>query len=83
MSDHRCATCGGTLSRAWEICPACHPGNPLGGPDITIHHGPENPAEAVAEIMRTPPEFLLKWTGGRVPVFKTDTNHMGTSWAYV
>lgn len=40
-------------------------------------------AEAVAEIMRTPPEFLLKWTGGRVPVFKTDTNHMGTSWAYV
>ena len=40
-------------------------------------------AEAVAEIMRTPPEFLLKWTGGRVPVFKTDANDMGTSWAYV
>ena len=40
-------------------------------------------AEAVAEIMRTPPEFLLKWTGGRVPVFKTDTNDMGTAWAYV
>ena len=40
-------------------------------------------AEAVAEIMRTPPEFLQKWTGGRVPVFKTDTNDMGTAWAYV
>ena len=40
-------------------------------------------AEAVAEIMRTPPEFLLKWTGGRVPVFKTDTNHMGRTWLYV
>lgn len=40
-------------------------------------------AEAVAEVMRTPPEFLLKWTGGRVPVFKTDTNDMGTAWAYV
>lgn len=40
-------------------------------------------AEAVAEIMRTPPEFLLKWTGGRPPVFKTDTADMGTAWAYV
>lgn len=40
-------------------------------------------APAVAEIMRTPPEFLLKWTGGRVPVFKTDANDMGTAWAYV
>lgn len=40
-------------------------------------------AEAVAEIMRTPPEFLQRWTGGRVPVFKTDTNDMGTKWAYV
>lgn len=40
-------------------------------------------AEAVAEIMRTPPEFLLKWTGGRVPVFKTDTNDMGRTWLYV
>ncbi len=40
-------------------------------------------AEAVAEIMRTPPEFLLKWTGGRVPVFKTDANDMGRTWLYV
>ena len=40
-------------------------------------------AEAVAEIMRTPPEFLLKWTGGRTPVFKTDTNDMGRTWLYV
>lgn len=40
-------------------------------------------AEAVAEIMRTPPEFLQRWTGGRVPVFKTDTNHMGRTWLYV
>lgn len=40
-------------------------------------------AEAVAEIMRTPPEFLLKWTDGKVPVFKTDTNDMGRTWLYV
>lgn len=40
-------------------------------------------AEAVAEIMRTPPEFLQRWTGGRVPVFKTDTNNMGRTWLYV
>lgn len=40
-------------------------------------------AEAVAEIMRTPPEFLQRWTGGRVPVFKTDTNDMGRTWLYV
>lgn len=40
-------------------------------------------AEAVAEIMRTPPEFMLKWTGGRPPVFKTDTNQLGKAWAYV
>ena len=40
-------------------------------------------AEAVAEIMRTPPEFLQKWTGGRVPVFKTDANDMGRTWQYV
>ena len=40
-------------------------------------------AEAVAEIMRTPPEFLLKWTDGRTPVFRTDTNDMGRTWLYV
>ena len=40
-------------------------------------------AEAVAEIMRTPPEFFQRWTGGRVPVFKTDANDMGTKWASV
>lgn len=40
-------------------------------------------AAAVADVMRTPPEFLLKWTGGRVPVFKTDTNDLGRAWAYV
>lgn len=40
-------------------------------------------AEAVAEIMRTPPEFLLKWTDGRTPVFRTDTNDMGKTWLYV
>ncbi|QLF84025.1 DNA polymerase I [Gordonia phage Upyo] len=40
-------------------------------------------AEATAEIMRTPPGFLGKWTGGRTPVFKTDTNDMGRTWLYV
>lgn len=40
-------------------------------------------AEAVAEVMRTPPDFLLKWTKGRVPVFKTDTHDMGRTWLYV
>ncbi|UZT28733.1 DNA polymerase I [Nocardia phage NS-I] len=40
-------------------------------------------AEAVAEVMRTPPEFLQRWTGGRVPVFKTDANDMGRTWLYV
>lgn len=46
MSSHRCATCGGPLSWAWEICPACHPEDPLGG-DITIHHGPETAGTVV------------------------------------
>ena len=40
-------------------------------------------APAVAEIMATPPEFLLRWTEGRPPVFKTDTNDMGRTWLYV
>ena len=47
MSEHRCATCGGPLSWAWEICPACHPeGGQLGG-DITIHHGPDTAGTVV------------------------------------
>jgi DNA polymerase-1 len=40
-------------------------------------------AAAVAEVMATPPEFLLQWTGGRIPVFKTDATDMGRAWAYV
>lgn len=58
MSSHRCATCGGPLSWAWEICPACHPEDPLGG-DITIHHGISGPtaecrvcAASAAEVAR-------------------------------
>ena len=66
-----------TPSSAWEAA----------GLGDSIHLAPHDEqdteaAEAVAEIMRTPPEFLPR-TGGRVPVFKTDTNDMGTAWAYL
>lgn len=40
-------------------------------------------AEEVQEIMATPPDFLLKWTGGRVPVLRTDRADMGAAWAKV
>lgn len=40
-------------------------------------------AQAVADVMRTPPEFLRKWTGGADPVFRTDTHDMGKTWLYV
>lgn len=40
-------------------------------------------AEEVQEIMATPPPFLLKWTGGRMPVLRTDRADMGAAWAKV
>lgn len=35
--------------------------------------------EAIAEIMRTPPEFLTRWAG-RVPVLRVDAQNMGNRW---
>lgn len=34
----------------------------------------------VEEIMRTPPDFLLRWTGGRTPVFRCDRLDLGRAW---
>jgi DNA polymerase-1 len=39
-------------------------------------------AEAVREVMMTPPEDLVRWSG-RAPVFRTDMADMGGAWAYV
>lgn len=39
-------------------------------------------AEAVREIMLTPPEFLVRWAG-RTPTLRTDRADMGTSWQKV
>jgi DNA polymerase-1 len=39
-------------------------------------------AEAVREIMMTPPQDLIRWSG-RQPVFRTDLAGMGGAWSYV
>lgn len=40
-------------------------------------------ATEVQRIMGTPPAALLKWTGGRVPVIRTDSQAMGRAWLKV
>lgn len=40
-------------------------------------------AQAVRQIMETPPAFLGKWTDLSQVVFRTDANDMGRTWLYV
>lgn len=40
-------------------------------------------ADEVQRIMSTPPAALLKWTHGRVPVIRTDSEAMGRAWLKV
>lgn len=37
----------------------------------------------IQEIMSAPPQYLLKWTGGRIPTIRTDAQPMGRSWQKV
>lgn len=37
-------------------------------------------AAEIQEIMSTPPAYLMKWTGGRVPVIRTDSQGPFTHW---
>lgn len=37
-------------------------------------------AVEIQRIMSTPPDYLLKWTGGRVPVIRTDSQSIGRAW---
>jgi DNA polymerase I len=40
-------------------------------------------ADDIQRIMSTPPEYLLKWTGGRVPVIRTDSQGPFPHWKKV
>lgn len=38
-------------------------------------------AEEVQRVMQTPPPEMAKWTGGRVPVVRTDSEFLGDCWS--
>lgn len=40
-------------------------------------------ADEIQRIMSTPPEYLLRWTGGRVPVIRTDSQGPFPHWVKV
>lgn len=40
-------------------------------------------AADIQRIMSTPPDYLMRWTGGRVPVIRTDSESLGTHWKKV
>ena len=40
-------------------------------------------ASEVQRIMSTPPNYLTRWTGGRVPIIRTDSESLGTHWRKV
>lgn len=37
-------------------------------------------AHEIQRLMSTPPEYLMRWTEGRVPVIRTDSQDIGTHW---
>lgn len=37
-------------------------------------------AVEIQRLMSTPPEYLMRWTEGRIPVIRTDSQDIGTHW---
>lgn len=55
----------------------------MGMHDELVVQGDEELSREVQEIMTTPPAFMLRWTQGRAPVFRTDRQKTGKAWAAV